>query len=234
MKKLLTLTLLSMLTIGLQAQYLDVTDIFFTKAGGSASNPLPSNDLTPGDTVTLWFVFKNNLSGAQDLKMGDSLTFGWSIDGTDQGTLIMSSLTADLTNGSSINAFLRNNYVLPTTPGFSLKICAWPLYNPYAANTDPNNGRYCSDFKGRIPSSLGWLNSDERSFVVVNHSLNFNFGSGNESNAIELFSLTGARVGQYFVGQSGNIALDANLKSGIYILKATADGEISTQKIYIP
>ena len=233
MKKIYVFTVAVLFTMALNAQYLDITSIIFTKAGGSPSAPLPSKDLTPGDTVTMWFIFTNNLSGSQDLKKGDSLTFGWSIGGSDQGALIMSSLGSDLTNGSTLNAYLRNNYVLPKTEGFDLKICTWPLYNPYAPNTDPTKGGHCADFKGKSTSSLDGLNKDARSFNSVNHSLNYQFGLEYETNKIELFNLTGKMVGQYFVGQSGSIELNVNLNSGIYILKSEASDGISTEKVYI-
>lgn len=234
MKKIYVFTVAVLFSMALNAQYLDVTSIVFTEPGGNPSSPLPSMSLTPGDTVTMWFIFTNNLSGSQDLMAGDSLTFGWSINGADQGSLIMSSLGSNLTNGSSLNAYLRNSYVLPSTAGFDLKICTWPLYNPYAANTDPMNGRLCADFKGKsTTTSIAGYDGNIRSFNVVNHTLNYQFGNGFESNKIELFNLTGKMVGEYFVGQSGSIELDGNLNSGVYILRVEASDEVSSQKVYI-
>jgi len=233
MKKIYVFTLAVLFAMASNAQYLDVTSIVFTEPGGNINSPLPSNELTPGDTVTMWFVFKNNLTGSQDIKKGDSLTFGWSINGADRGALIMNNLNNDITNGNSINAYLTNSYVLPNTPGFDLTVCAWPMYNPYAPNTDPKKGVHCADFKGKTPSSLNWIDENYRSFKIVNHSLNYQFGVGYESNKIELYNLTGKMVGQYHVGQSGTIELDGNLNAGIYILKAEASDGISTEKVYI-
>lgn len=219
--------------VGANAQYLDVTDIFFTAKGQSFNNPLPDTDLNPGDTVTLWFVFTNNLGGGQDLKKGDSLTFGWSIGGQNQGNLIMSSLGNNLANGSTLNAYLRNNYVLPNVPGQQFEICTWPLYNPYAANTDPTKGKHCTTFSiKKNNTSVQLVNSDNQSnFYLVNRSLNYNFNS--EDNTIEIYDLTGHLVQTNQVGYSGAIELNNEINSGVYIVKAANSISDVVLKIYV-
>jgi hypothetical protein len=189
MKKLLFVCALLFTGSTVLAQNITVTDVYFTDQSSSRIN---DNELQPGDTVILWFSFDNDLDTA--LATGDSLTFGWSISGVDQGTLIMSSLNQDIAIGGTVNAFLRTQYLMPDSGSF--EICAWPLYNPYRPNTDPMTGRFCNgNFEVELPgppSLIDELSAQYQSEVrIENGALNF---SSNGNTQVSIYDLQGRLV----------------------------------------
>ena len=246
MKKFYSLLSVILITGAMNAQQLNVTDLLFTTPSGSIGNPLNDTALEKGTTVKLWFKVENKLLASQDLMVGDSLTFGWSIDGSDQGSLIMNSLNNTIANGSVMNAYLTNNYVLPTTHNTNIEICTWPLYNPYAANTDPMVGRKCKSFKTKnetpdgnggdtTATAVKLLNlNGGANFYVQNRSIEFVFNSENSSNSIELFNLTGkVIVSENVFEKEGSISVSSEVVSGFYLLRASTLSDSKIKKVYI-
>jgi len=241
MKKL-TLLLTAAFFIGnaAYAQYIDVTKVYFSTTSNQTA--LDDTTLEKGATVTLRFDFQNNLSGNQDLSTGDSLTFGYSINGVDKGILNMSELGSNVANGSTVHAFLEDNYDLPNTYDSSFTVCAWPLYNPYAANTDPMNGRSCTDFKteedpnqtGGPTTGIEAVDAQNRAlFFVNNRSVSYAFQSEHASNRISLIDLTGKEVMNAAVGAEGTIELGQEIPAGFYILSAKTATDQLVQKVLV-
>ncbi len=208
MKKILFLSFFIIAASSLSAQNnIDVTDIYFTNQN---SQRIENDELMPGDTVILWFSWDNNLDST--LQMGDSLTFGWSIDGQDQGGLILSNLNQTVAPGGSVNAFLRTQYMLPTSGDFD--ICCWPMYNPYNPNSDPTVGRFCNEAfeieEPGPPALIDELQAAYSSSVYVNNgALTF---ESNGLTSVNIFDL------------QGRLVLDANTAEGSILFPELGNG----------
>lgn len=251
MKKIYSLCAAVLIVGAVNAQNLNVTNLLFSAPGGSVTAPLNDTALEKGATARLWFIVENKLSGMQDLMMGDSLTFGWSIDGNDQGNLIMSSLNGTIANGSSMNAYLTNNFILPSTHNTNIEVCTWPLYNPYAPNTNPMTGRFCKTFKTKNETTGGGgggggggdtnatvvnlINPEGGSnFYVQNRSIEYNFNSIHSSNSIELIDLTGKSILSENVAQkTGSVSVSNEIAPGFYLLRAITVSDSEVIKVYV-
>jgi len=245
MKRLYTLLLAAIISGGLSAQQLDVVDLLFSEPGGSFQSPMNDTALEKGDTARLWFIVTNNLSNNQDLMQGDSLTFGWSVDGNNRGNLIMASLGNNISNGSNLNAYLTNSFVIVSTEDTEFEVCTWPLHNPYQANTDPMVGRHCTKFKtknetptgggGGGETSVELMSSDGVSnFFVIDRSINFQFSSSHISNNIELIDLTGKVIlSENVAKKEGNVSISSQVAPGFYLLRASTVADSKIKKVYI-
>lgn len=232
-KKLFLFSAVFFTVIFAKSQNIAITDIFFTPIGGQPADRIHPDSLNPGDTLTLWFIATNNLN--DDLLANDSITFGWSVDGQDRGTLIQSQRSQTWATGSSVNSFLTNSYVLPASGNF--EICTWPLYNPYTPNTDPTAFRYCGDFsiKSAPPVNVANIQNNEMQVFSNNGKIFIENGEGLVN--IQIFDITGKIVDQnqqnLNIGNISTIDL-SHLKSGIYIFRALADNQlIKTQKLVL-
>ncbi len=250
MKKLYTFILASVFAGGINAQQLDVIDLLFSEPGGSFQNPMNDTALTKGDTARLWFIVTNNLSNSQALNAGDSLTFGWSVDGNNRGNLIMSNLTNNIANGSNLNAYLTNSFIIASTANTEFEVCTWPLYNPYQPNTDPMVGRHCTKFKTKNETTGGGNNGGGNNggttsinlvnvqgvsnFYINNRTISYAFNSVHVSNNIELIDLTGKVVfNEPAERKTGEIELSSDVAPGVYLLKATTATDAKIQKVYV-
>ncbi|WP_417610193.1 T9SS type A sorting domain-containing protein [Owenweeksia hongkongensis] len=236
MKKLVTLLSIIIFSFGLQAQYLNVTDIYFANAPNDV--PLPDTGLIAGASVVLHFKFTNNLSGQQDINPGDKISFGWHTVGSSVvDTLGTMSWPALLPNGQSATLYAHHNTTLPSDPCFSWEVCMWPVHNPYAPNTDPTKGRHCTLFKttGCTGLSSAELAShiNGNNFYVANQSVHYQFPEGSKNNRIELYDLAGKRVLSENVSDQGLINMYGDKISGVYVLRAINSESEITKKVYI-
>ncbi len=236
MKKLFTLLSIAIFSFGLQAQYLNVTDIYFANAPNDV--PLSDTGLTPGASVVLHFKFTNNLSNQQDVNPGDKISFGWhTVGSTVVDTLGTMSWPALLPNGQSATLYAHHNTTLPQDPCFSWEVCMWPVHNPYAPNTDPSKGRHCTKFKttGCTGLSADELLSNiiESNFYIASHSVYYQFPDGSKNNRIELYDLVGNRVLSEKVSVQGLIKIYDEKISGVYILRAINSESEIIKKVFI-
>ncbi|MGB0390687.1 MAG: T9SS type A sorting domain-containing protein [Salibacteraceae bacterium] len=225
------------ISIGVNAQYLNVTDVYFTD--DPSTNGLPDDSLTPGQRLIVKFNFTNNLSGQQDLNVGDSITFGWSVLGTRIGTLGTRHWPNQMANGMSAKLYSHEDIPMPSDSCFSFEVCVWPLYNPYAPNTDSTKGGHCTTFKtlgctGSGTTDIILISEDNKSnFYVSSRSLYYQFPTGSEGNRIELYNLTGKKVFSETVQDQGLVDLKHEINNGIYIMKASNNESEIIQKIFI-
>ncbi len=246
MKKLYLFISITIIAIGLNAQQLDVVDLLFSEPGGSFQSPMNDTALEKGDTARLWFIVTNNLANSQDLMQGDSLTFGWSVDGNSRGNLIMASLGNNIANGSNLNAYLTNTFVIPATQNTEFEVCTWPLYNPHQANTDPMVGRLCTKFKTKNETTGGGNNgggttsiellaqNGASNFYVNNRMINFQFSSKHISNKVDLIDLTGKVILSDNVAEkTGQIAISGDVAPGFYLLRASTLTDSKISKVYV-
>lgn len=225
MKKILFLSILVFASSSIFAQgNIDVTNVYFTDQN---SQTIENDELTPGDTVILWFSWDNNLTSA--LQIGDSLTFGWSIDGVDQGGLILSSLNQTVAVGGSVNAFLRTQYMLPTSGDFT--ICCWPMYNPYNPNTDPQVGRFCNeDFVIEVPGPPALIDELQAAYSSAIHMNNGTLMfESNGFTQVSIYDLQG-RVVLNSNTSNGMLRLP-EMQHGTYVVRLMDAEGIRTSKV---
>lgn len=238
MKKLYILLSITIISFGLSAQYLNVTDVYF------ANNPndmaLPDTGLIPGAQLVLHFKFTNNLSNQQSLNSGDTVSFGWRTTGTSViDTLGTRNWPAVLPNGQSATLYAHHMTSIPSDTCFTWEVCIWPLFNPYAPNLDPTIGVHCTTFKtagctSSSPNSIALINDKNVSnFYVVNNSLHYQFPENSKGNRIELFNILGNKVLSENVSTQGLLNMYSEISSGIYILKASNSEFEVVQKILI-
>lgn len=237
MKKIFILISSALFSLTLSAQYLNVTDVYFVDDPSASASS--DTGLTTGSQMILKFDFRNNLSGGQALNPGDSVTFGWSALGVRIGTLGTRSWPSPMANGLSAKLYSHEHIPLPRDSCFSWEVCVWPLFNPYAPNTDSLKGRHCTTFrtngcKGAQPTFIELKKDDNSSnFYVVNHILHFEFPIGSDNNNLELFNLAGVKVMSEQVSTQGTVDVSSNIKSGVYILKASNQESEVIQKVFI-
>ncbi len=258
MKKIYSICAAVLFAGAINAQQLDVIDLLFSEPGGNFQSPMNDTALEKGDTARLWFIVTNNLSGMQGLTMGDSLTFGWSVDGNNRGNLIMNNLSANISNGSNLNAYLTNSFLVPNTAGTNFEVCTWPLYNPYQPNTDPMVGRHCTTFKTKSETTGGGgggggtggggtgggdtnatsINLIDihglSNFYVNDRSIEFKFASSHVSNSIELIDLTGKVIlSENVAEEEGSVAISEEVAPGFYLLRAFTVTDSDLKKVYV-
>ena len=238
MKRIFILLLIAIISLEGYTQYLNVTDVYFTR---DPSGPaLPDTGLTPGEQLILKFDFKNNLGPGISLNPGDSVTFGWSVLGTTIGFLGTKHWPNHMAPGLSAKLYSHSTIPMPSDSCFSWEVCVWPMFNPYAPNTDSTKGNHCTTFKTSgcktivKPTFISLKNDDNTSnFYVVNHSLFFEFPTENDDNRIELFNLAGEKVLSKRVSAHGMIHVYEEIVSGVYIMKAANNESQVIQKVFI-
>jgi len=138
MKKLLLLNLIALFIGGVSmAQDLDITQVFFSNSGSTAGN-IQSDSLQINTNAFLIAVYQNNLAGNQALVTSDSISFGYSVDGTKIGeTGRLAGRT--LNSGGQVPFIVDENYAIGATEKQNVEVCVWSLYNPYNPQTTDNN-----------------------------------------------------------------------------------------------
>lgn len=227
-----------MIALGLNAQYLNITDFYFTHAPNGTA--LPDTGLMPGADLNFQFEFVNNLANGQDIQPGDKISFAWHTTGSSiVDTLGTHSWPALLANGQSASLYAHSNVTLPADSCFSWEVCLWPLYNPYSPNFDPQKGRHCVTFKTtgcktNTTTHLTLLDNDQMSnFYVADRLLHFKFPNNEGTNKVELFNLSGKKIFSKTVSEQGLVNISDEISNGIFILKASDGNSEVIQKVFI-
>lgn len=238
MKKHLLLIAFAFISVTLHAQYLNITDFYFTYAPNGTA--LPDTGLMPGADLNFQFEFVNNLANGQDIQSGDKISFAWHTTGSSiVDTLGTHSWPAPLPNGQSASLYAHSNVTLPADSCFSWEVCLWPLYNPYSPNIDPQKGRHCVTFKttgcktGTTSHLAPTVNEQMSNFYVADRSLHFKFPNNEGTNKVELFNLAGKKVFSKYVSDQGVVNILDGIPGGIFILKASDGNSEVTKKVFI-
>lgn len=230
---------LSLLFVGgaFSAQQIDINTIFMTEAGvQDPSMALNPTELESEADVTLWFNFTNNLNDT--IQPNDSLSFGWEIDGTSQGSLTQATRNNAVDIGGSVNSFLQTTYTLPADGSF--EICVWPLFNPYDPNTDPNTGRTCQTFEieeEEEPNSVTERVEESMKLYTAQNQVVIETGQAEGLTHMTVFDLTGKMVFNRNLQLSTQNVERINvstLKTGMYIVRLSQNNSvIKTEKVIL-
>ncbi len=230
---------LSLLFVGgaFSAQQIDINTIFMTEAGvQDPSMALNPTELESEADVTLWFNFTNNLNDT--IQPNDSLSFGWEIDGTSQGSLTQATRNNAVDIGGSVNSFLQTTYTLPADGSF--EICVWPLFNPYDPNTDPNTGRTCQTFEieeEEEPNSVTERVEESMKLYTAQNQVVIETGQAEGLTHMTVFDLTGKMVFNRNLQLSTQNVERINvstLKTGMYIVRLSQyNSVIKTEKVIL-
>lgn len=137
MKKLLLINLIALFMAGYSfAQDVDITEVYLAN-GGSSSLKIQSDSAEINTNKFILAAFYNNLTS--DLTATDSVSFGYSVEGTKLGEI--GRITGrPVARGNSFTFIVDDNYAIGATTKTNVEICVWSLYNPYNPQTTDNNG----------------------------------------------------------------------------------------------
>ncbi len=245
MKKLL-LSILSVFSFGLlsfaQMGDLDITEVYFSNAG-STSARINSDSVAIDRTVFIIATFQNNITN-QNLQGSDSVSFGYSVDGTKVGET-GKILGTPISTGGQFPIIIDAFYNTGSTPKTNVEMCVWSLYNPYTPQTTDNNGtELCRssftffDPNANPPGSVGEVDefkSISAFYAKESVQVMMDDAIAGKSFDAQIIDLTGQIVlnEKIEINRGGNVFHSISFgdhPQGIYLLKVSSDSYSKTIK----
>ena len=245
MKKLL-LSILSVFSLGLcsfaQTGDIDITEVYFSNAG-STSARINSDSVPINRQVFIIATFQHNINNTT-IQANDSLSFGYSVDGTKIGET-GKEVGQQLTTGNQLPVIIDAFYMTPATPKANVEMCVWSLYNPYNPQTTDNNGtELCRstftffDPNANPPGSVGEVDefkSISAFYAKESVQVMMDDAIAGKSFDAQIIDLTGQIVlnEKIEINRGGNVFHSISFgdhPQGIYLLKVSSDSYSKTIK----